>query len=105
MFTFSKFVALGCVLLCLSSCASLNSQFDCPMKPGVMCESLDEVNHQVDQGLLGQENTAQRCPYCIKEKTADKAQTLHVWVAPFQTPSGNEVESTFINTKLPADLA
>ncbi len=75
------------------------------MKPGIMCESLDEVNHQVDQGVLGQENTVQRCPHCIENKKRDKAQMLHVWVARFNTPSGNEVEPTFINTKLSADLA
>jgi hypothetical protein len=37
----------------LAGCAGLNSQFDCPMPPGVMCKSLDEVNKMVDQGKLG----------------------------------------------------
>jgi hypothetical protein len=37
----------------LAGCAGLNSQFDCPMPPGVMCKSLDEVNRMVDQGKLG----------------------------------------------------
>jgi hypothetical protein len=37
----------------LPGCADLNSNFDCLMKPGVVCKSLDEVNSLVDQGKLG----------------------------------------------------
>ena len=44
---------LGCAVM-LSGCGELNSQFTCPMKPGVTCQSLDQVNTMVDQGKLAE---------------------------------------------------
>ena len=41
----------------LSGCGEFNSQFTCPMKPGVTCQSLDQVNTLVDQGKLAQVKT------------------------------------------------
>jgi conjugal transfer pilus assembly protein TraV len=43
----------------LSGCASMNSSFDCKMKPGVMCKNLDQVNRMVDQGKIGNPYAAQ----------------------------------------------
>ena len=40
------------VFILLTGCAEMNSQFDCPMKPGVRCESLDQVNARVDRGEI-----------------------------------------------------
>gem|GEM_PF-998803 len=40
-----------CMLI--SSCAGLNSQFDCAMKPGIRCESIDSINARVDRGEIG----------------------------------------------------
>lgn len=37
---------------CLSGCASMNTDFDCPKASPVMCKSLDEVNEMVDYGEL-----------------------------------------------------
>ncbi len=36
-----------------SGCAEADSKFDCPMKPGVSCSSLDQVNAKVDRGEIG----------------------------------------------------
>jgi conjugal transfer pilus assembly protein TraV len=41
------------LLLLLSGCTSMNSEFDCPMKPGVRCESIDQVNREIDRGQIG----------------------------------------------------
>ena len=38
----------------LSGCGELNSQFTCPMKPGITCQSLDQVNTRVDQGQFAE---------------------------------------------------
>lgn len=66
----------------LTGCAGLNSKFDCPMKPGVMCESLDKVNTQVDQGVLGGSEGSD-CPTCH----AHSASASQVSVNPnFRTP-------------------
>ena len=60
----------------LSGCSSLNSEFDCPMKPGVMCQSLDQVNTMVDQGKLG---ATPSCPQC--ERQNEKMSSLTVETA------------------------
>ena len=39
-------------LFLLVGCASMNNQFDCPMKSGIRCESLDSVNARIDRGEL-----------------------------------------------------
>jgi hypothetical protein len=44
------------IITALSGCSSLNSSFDCPMKPGIRCESLDQVNARVDRGDIDQSN-------------------------------------------------
>ena len=50
---FNLSLILGCGAM-LSGCGELNSQFTCPMKPGVTCQSLDQVNTMVDQGKLAE---------------------------------------------------
>ena len=50
---FNLSLILGCSAM-LSGCGEFNSQFTCPMKPGVTCQSLDQVNTMVDQGKLAE---------------------------------------------------
>jgi hypothetical protein len=56
----------------LASCTNMNAKFDCPMKNGVRCESLDKVNARVDNGEMGRDETAQR-----------------IWIAPFKDAAGH----------------
>jgi conjugal transfer pilus assembly protein TraV len=100
---------LGCSVM-LSGCGELNSQFTCPMKPGVNCQSLDQVNTLVDQGKL-----AEAKPTPILAHSADPVltvnmsysadnngvtrspeQVMRLWVAPYQDNKGNYFSSTQI---------
>jgi conjugal transfer pilus assembly protein TraV len=96
----------------LSGCTNLNSQFDCPMKPGVVCKSLDEVNTMVDQGKLG------GCASCSKPLTSSvslgsltasssdapfrlshdypSTKVTRIWIAPYQDKSGDYYASTLV---------
>lgn len=101
-------------LIALSGCSSnLNSNFDCPMKPGVMCQSLDGVNTQVDQGKLGSNNSGQlnigqtafdgnfapTYPAAVMQpgQPLRYGETvMRIWVAPYQDKDGNYYQpSTF----------
>jgi type IV conjugative transfer system lipoprotein TraV len=120
-FTLTVMMLMSAALL--SGCASLNSSFDCPMKPGVMCESLDEVNMQVDQGLLGSPTNTTPCKNCHKlvsnpTQLNDKASsanlsdansnlnvpirrsetTLRIWTAPYEDKDGNYYQPNVIYT-------
>lgn len=92
-------------------CSSLNSQFDCPMKPGVRCENIDSVNARVDRGELGQANIAyppieyksnfhySRNHYLSKEHPLRYAETvMRVWIAPFEDTAGNYHQESEIDT-------
>src|SRR5438132_4372474 len=83
--------------LALSACAGMNSRMDCPMKAGVRCESLDQVNAQVDLGTLGHEslkenrlpisikNTGQRLVYTDTDQPLRYGETvMRVWITPFE---------------------
>jgi type IV conjugative transfer system lipoprotein TraV len=101
LFTIGVMVSLSFALM---GCGELNSQFTCPMKPGVSCQSLDQVNTLVDQGKL-----AQAKPASSVEKTtltvdirylADAEDStdsikrnpetvMRLWIAPYQDKQGN----------------
>jgi conjugal transfer pilus assembly protein TraV len=96
------------LILCLTSCASLNSKFDCPMKPGINCESLDQINARVDRGEIGHDEP---CTRCIKvssgscQKCQSGSQSLRyketvrrVWIAPFENTAGNYHEASEVFT-------
>ncbi len=111
---------MGSVLL--TGCASLNNKFDCSLKPGVMCKSIDQVNTQVDQGVLGGNSTASTCKKCnaVNSKqintrgnfiTPSPNLTLNpgdpirygetvmrVWMAPFEDKDGNYYQPTVLYT-------
>jgi conjugal transfer pilus assembly protein TraV len=95
------------MMVFLSGCSSLNSEFDCPMKPGVMCQSLDQVNSMVDQGKLGATPTP--CLECerlrnehVSSTCKEAANTIppehalrtqdsvaRIWIAPFEDSEGD----------------
>lgn len=88
-------------IMMLGGCAEMNSKFDCPMKPGVRCESLDQVNARVDGSELGSasapsysqivttdsyttmEENSYQVPFRSKEKI------VHIWIAPYVDKDGN----------------
>jgi conjugal transfer pilus assembly protein TraV len=106
----------------LSGCSSLNSEFDCPMKPGVMCQSLDQVNTMVDQGKLG---ATPSCPQCERQNAKISSLSLNtsstnisnnamrtpdavarIWIAPFADADGDYyAASTVYHVIKPSDWA
>lgn len=104
-----KLLTLGLILGCsvmLSGCGELNSQFTCPMKPGVTCQSLDQVNTMVDQGKLAEAKPQQSTPstepmltvnirYSAEDGvTRSPEQVMRLWIAPYQDSQGNYFSST-----------
>lgn len=51
-----KLMILASCISTLTACADMNSDFSCPMKPGVSCESLDSVNSRVDRNDYSDSN-------------------------------------------------
>jgi conjugal transfer pilus assembly protein TraV len=95
---------IGCSAM-LSGCGELNSQFSCPMKPGVTCQSLDQVNTLVDQGKLAeakQKNLPSNDPVLTVNVSysADDGvirspeKMMRLWIAPYQDSQGNYFSST-----------
>ena len=87
----------------LVGCASMNSNFDCPNKPGVTCRSIDQVNDMVNRGAFSKERTT-----VARGKTSNQhlavnhsdisgkfnslrigEQVVRLWVAPYQDVHGN----------------
>lgn len=100
----------------LPGCSSMNSNFDCPNKPGVTCRSLDQVNDMVDRGMIGRERASAE-----KTKNTNQAyltmrelnkqnlssrlnslrlgeQVVRVWVAPYQDVNSNYHNESTIYT-------
>lgn len=89
------------LIIMLSACSSMNSNFDCPMQNGISCQSLDEVNASIDAGAIGISRTRMLIPqpvYLAPTYGDDKAypsairladKTTHVWIAPFVDTAGN----------------
>lgn len=95
----------------MSGCASMNSDFDCPMKNGVRCQSLDEVNAAVDRGELGGSGVAvdvSRPSYTnvtylqYKDGTSSKLRypedVMRVWIAPYEDTNGNYHQASSVYT-------
>jgi conjugal transfer pilus assembly protein TraV len=104
-------VFIGSTFGILSGCTSLNSHFDCPMKPGVVCKSLDEVNTMVDQGKLGGSASYSKplstsvssglaplsSDALLKFSHDDRpTKATRIWIAPYQDKSGNYYPSTLV---------
>lgn len=96
--------------LLLSGCGELNSQFTCPMKPGVNCQSLDQVNSLVDQGKLAQSSPTQSMQsastvdihYLAAAGDSNSAiqrnpeAVMRLWIAPYEDSRGNYFSDTHI---------
>lgn len=96
------FICISSVLFFAAGCGSMNSSFDCPNKPGVMCRSLDQVNSMVDHGEIGRdvgvrkENIGNFHPvYTLSNGETTKAplrtgeRIARIWIAPYQDLQGN----------------
>ena len=102
-------VALVSVSL-LTGCTEMNSKFDCPMKPGICCESIDQINSRVDAGQFGAEITTPiYTPIDYKDMSSNekavghqsilnKNESTHVWIAPYVDDEGNFHSSHHIDT-------
>ena len=107
-------------LIGLVGCSSsLNSAFDCPLTPGVVCKSLDQVNAAVNRGELGKDSCiGKNCisnksknnrtttnifstPYPMIMKTGEPLRygerVIRVWIAPYEDDVGNYHQGTIIN--------
>lgn len=86
------------VLLTQAGCTSMNSSFSCPIKSGLSCESLDEVNAMVDASQVTVIKTSTSSKHRYSRRPLDKANLKHkklrVWVAPFEDESGTHSAHT-----------
>jgi conjugal transfer pilus assembly protein TraV len=96
----------------LTGCASLNSHFDCPMKPGVMCKRLDQVDSMVDAGAItgtpygmarGQMvairgGAAMPILLPVNAPIRYPERVMRLWVAPFEDVDGNYYSAHVIYT-------
>ncbi len=107
------------MMILLSGCAEMNSKFDCPMKPGVSCSSLDQVNAKVDRGEIGSSTTEPTDYTSVKNNSFNQTQSMkpvymvspsvrkplrygetvqRIWIAPFEDTSGNYHQESDIYT-------
>ncbi len=100
LFNFGVLISLSAALM---GCGELNSQFTCPMKPGVSCQSLDQVNTLVDQGKLAQSQSAPSAETTLTvdirylANSGDSTDSIkrnpetvmRLWIAPYQDSQGN----------------
>lgn len=112
-----KIILLISVALLLNACASTNSQFDCPMKPGIRCESIDSVNARIDRGEISGNHSLKLAssnefdssrsdyPHYFNMSHFGKDEPLRygetvmrVWVAPFEDKEGNYHQESDIFT-------
>ena len=100
--------------LLVSGCAQLNSDFDCPMKDGVRCMSIHQVNEAVDRGALGDEPaniTVIQPSYLqgdyiqykdgrasLSSPIRKPEEVTHVWVAPYEDVNGNYHQASNVYT-------
>lgn len=99
------------------SCSEMNSQFDCPMKSGIHCESIDSVNSRIDRGEIGHvgmisssDNRLDQMPIYKNSNIASSTTSFkgdplrygetvqRVWVAPFEDRQGNYHQESNIFT-------
>lgn len=86
----------------LNGCAHLNDKFDCPMKPGINCESIDQINARVENGEFADGGQSTPCvcrevptiTYTSHLRAANlprlsPTKTLRVVIAPYVDTTGN----------------
>jgi conjugal transfer pilus assembly protein TraV len=87
-------------LLMISGCTGMSKSFDCPLKPGVNCKSVSEVNALVDGGILptrscadcSSKNPCSHAGYHTKNQNQGRAQV--VWIAPYEANGIAHSEAT-----------
>jgi conjugal transfer pilus assembly protein TraV len=94
----------------LFGCTTMNDQFSCPMKPGVMCQSLDQVNAKIDNGDIKHFSATSKIPLQINTEpvtvTTNRESPpvrvpetlMPVWIAPYEDSRGNYHEASVIWT-------
>lgn len=115
-----KLILILPVIILLSGCAEMNSKFDCPMKPGVSCASLDQVNAKVDRGEIGSSPMPESTYHAsVKNSSFSRTRLIEpayftspdvrkplrygetvqrIWIAPFEDKSGNYHQESDIYT-------
>jgi conjugal transfer pilus assembly protein TraV len=92
-------------IVVLAGCTHSDSGFDCPMKNGVRCQSLDEINAAVDKGeFIGKRHSVSHDQLAViyatngefKDRSSLKAtpiryseEVMKIWIAPYEDTSGN----------------
>lgn len=97
--------------ICLISCSHINSDFDCPKKPGINCESIDQINARVDSGQFNYDCQARRLNCAdlpaVNYLSVDqnftypkrsKEKTLKIFVASYVDKDGNFHDQNTIYT-------
>ena len=102
----NKYIRMTLLIMALSTtaCTSMNSKFECQMKPGSgICASLSEVNQMIDRGqiranteksaLLANKAVSVQTPAIgytpFEPKPLRTAETVtRVWIAPFEDKQG-----------------
>jgi conjugal transfer pilus assembly protein TraV len=79
----------------LSACARLNSDFDCSMKPGTLCKSLDDVNRMIDRGELNKKSAIHDENYTPKRS---HETLMKIWMAPYEDSESNYHKASEIFT-------
>ncbi|OGT67597.1 MAG: hypothetical protein A3J38_10115 [Gammaproteobacteria bacterium RIFCSPHIGHO2_12_FULL_45_9] len=89
-------ISVYILILTLVGCATLNSDFDCGKKPGVMCQPVHAVNQAVDRGVLGNEVASQQhgAPMAEDVQVASmgmraEEHVLRIWIAPYEDANNN----------------
>jgi hypothetical protein len=84
------------LIMTLSGCSHM-SKFDCPMKPGILCESMDQINARVDRVELRNENAP--CFALSLDKNLLTHKKIPIWIASFVDKEGNYHEGHYIYSK------
>lgn len=95
----NKYTRIALLILAMSTtaCTSMNSKFECQMKPGSgICASLSEVNQMIDRGQIrantDKKNTIETptiTATSFEPKPLRTAETVtRVWIAPFEDKQG-----------------
>ena len=105
------------MIIVLFGCSEMNTQFDCPMKPGIRCESIDSINARVDRGEIGRARLTPASATNLQQmpmyknsnignyRLSSKGEPLRygetvqrLWVAPFEDKEGNYHQESDIYT-------
>jgi len=88
---YNRFKLANFVLLTLlTGCTALNADFECKMKPGVRCKSLNEVNQLVD--------TKKSTTAVLEKKLSYNSKILSEDMSDIKNSSSINEESTLLRT-------